>query len=57
MDHVQTLALVAQIACTALAYMLDISDAAKGALLLASFWCLGVNIGAGFAKRCIGGDC
>lgn len=55
-DFIQSAALAAQMVCVILSLVQGIGEPARGAFVLASFWCLGVNIGAGLAKRCNGGD-
>lgn len=52
--HVQTIALVGQVACLVASW--GMPQPAKGAFLLASFWFFGANIGAAIYKHKHGGD-
>lgn len=55
-DYVPAMALAAQMALTAASLMPGVAQPAKGAMLLASFWCWGVCLGSLlYEKRC-GGD-
>lgn len=46
MSRIQEIALTAQLACIALANVPGVSRPVEGALLLGSFWFLGVNVGS-----------
>lgn len=55
--HVRTAALARQIAFLVCAYLPGVAQPAKGAMLLASFWLFGVQVGALLYDRRYGGDC
>lgn len=42
---------VAQVALLACAYLPGVSEPARGAFLLMSFWCFGASLGARFARK------
>lgn len=50
-DAIQSVAFAAQIGATALAIGAEMPEKVRGALLLISFFCFGINIGSCCAKK------